>query len=232
MLQTSFFANCIFLSKYFQVFCFFWFKPWSSLPKPGYFLVKISNNWAQWALNLCKHACLHTDHCPTPYPHTNTHTTVPPSSNKLQCIHSGVRSHPLRRVSLHHWKCTIPSRLGGVGDGGGGVMGLQVYNTQTASSACISATCLTSVLYLGSKEEQRAAEARRLFKSNTGYSGFIGDWTKACVRGFSTTCAALSSVLCYRFIPCAAECCALCHIKGTGLRVWQNAGAVEENGLL
>lgn len=110
-----------------------------------------------------------------------------------------------------------------------GVVELQVYYTQTVSSACISATCLTSVLYLGSNEDQRAAEARRLFKSNTGYLGFIGDGTKACVRGFSTTCAALSSMLHYRFIPCAAECCALCHIKGTGLRVWQNAGAAEEN---
>lgn len=33
------------------------------------------------------------------------------------------------------------------------------------------------------------------------------------MKGFSTTCPALSAVLYYRFIPYAAECCALSSIK-------------------
>lgn len=67
---------------------------------------------------------------------------------------------------------------------------------------------------------KRSRGQQRLpFKSNTGYLAFVEDWTKACVRGFSTTCPALSSALYYRLIPCAVDFCPLCHIKGKGLRM-------------
>ena len=92
-------------------------------------------------------------------------------------------------------------------------MGLQLYNIQSAVPVLQLHVSLL-LPYLESKDEQRATEAR-LFKSNTGYLGFIGDWTKACVRGFSPPSVLPLVQLCYRCIPCAAGCCARCHIKDT-----------------
>lgn len=78
---------------------------------------------------------------------------------------------------------------GGCSGGVDGFLGLQLYNTQSQQSVYQLHVSLRS-----SGERGRAegtTEARRLFKSNTGYLGFIGDWTKACVKGF------LSHALCH-----------------------------------
>lgn len=44
------------------------------------------------------------------------------------------------------------------------------------------------------------------------------------MKGFSTTCPALGAVLYYRFIPYAAECCALSSIKLQAGERERNAG--------
>lgn len=180
--------------------------------------MKVGYKWKQWTLNLCQHACLHTDDHSNP-----SHIQLSLSWTKPDCsvlsVERQMRRHPLWCVFLHHWNYTIPSRF----DGGGG--GRLI--TRRASGACISATQLTSFPHLGSKEEQRATEARQVFKSNTGYSGLLETGQRPDWEVFPAW-----SVLRYRFIPCAAECCALCHIKGTGPREWQNPGAVEKNVLL
>lgn len=67
---------------------------------------------------------------------------------------------------------------------------------------------------VGPEEKQRAPEKSQVFKSNTGYLSFIGRWTKVCVKGWSSFCPGLSSVMCYWFKP---MCCSL------GWRGWMKA---------
>lgn len=74
------------------------------------------------------------------------------------------------------------------------------------------------------RRRAKGGRSETALKSNTGYLGFIGDFTKACVKGFSTTCPALGAVLYYRFIPYAAECCALSSIKLQAGERERNAG--------
>lgn len=149
------------------------------------------------------HFCTQTP--PTPS-HTQTLLSLQAVTDcSVFTVERQIRSHPLHCVSLHHWKCTISSRVWRVGV----LVGLQCR--QSAAPVFQLHLSLLSCIW--------GVKRSRGQQRNTGYLAFVEDWTKACVRGFSTTCPALSSALYYRLIPCAVDFCPLCHIKGKGLRM-------------
>lgn len=146
--------------------------------------------------------------------HNPTTPSPPKQKHKLLSLHAVTNcrvftlkrqmcSHPLRCVSPHHSECTILSR----GELGGGVMGLQLYNIQIQLHVSLL-SCIWGVKK--SRGQQRRDSSLNLTQVIWTLLK-IGQWP--VWEGFSTTCPTLSSVLCYRFITCAAEGFALSYKK-------------------
>lgn len=146
---------------------------------------------------------------PHSLPHTNTHTTVRPSRNRLQCIHSGETDAKPSIVSCRPPSLKVYNPIkSGVGVWGGGFITHGKSAVPVFQLHVLLLSCIWGVKR--SRGQQRQDGSLNLTQV-IGALLEIGE--KACVRGFSTTSPALSSVLCYRFIPCAAEYCEKYHIK-------------------